>query len=162
MGYMRQAKNPLYLHSVEHYLILILGLHFTGFRAVSFTLRTRDLPSTVLDILNACSLSTNHVQNLSDNADTRSNKGTQRTFHRPIKWDKTYYSFTGFKDPEEELEQAQRMETTLRYLHMTLPSISRALGLSFPLLTRNDSHLFQEEIFLSLTPSYLFSCLEMS
>uniref|UniRef100_A0A8C9FRU9 DUF4461 domain-containing protein n=1 Tax=Pavo cristatus TaxID=9049 RepID=A0A8C9FRU9_PAVCR len=35
------------------------------------------------------------------------------TLNRPIKWDKTYYSFTGFRDPEEELDQAQRVETTL-------------------------------------------------
>lgn len=32
---------------------------------------------------------------------------------RPIKWDKSYYSFTGFKDPDEDLEQVWRMETTL-------------------------------------------------
>ncbi|XP_020655138.3 T-cell activation inhibitor, mitochondrial isoform X2 [Pogona vitticeps] len=87
----------------------------SGFRAVSFTLRTRDLLSTVLDILNSCSLSTEHVQSLNSNVDTQSNQGVQKPFPRPIKWDKTYYSFTGFKDPEEELEQAQRMETTLRW-----------------------------------------------
>ncbi|XP_026573568.1 T-cell activation inhibitor, mitochondrial isoform X3 [Pseudonaja textilis] len=86
-----------------------------GFRAVSFTLHTRDLLSTVLDILNSCSLSTDHVQSLNGNVNTQSKQETKRMFHRPIKWDKTYYSFTGFKDPEEELEQAQRMETTLRW-----------------------------------------------
>lgn len=89
-------------------------MHFIGFRAVSFTLHTRDLLSTVLDILNSCSLSTDHVQSLNGSVNTQSTQETKRMFHRPIKWDKTYYSFTGFKDPEEELEQAQRMETTLR------------------------------------------------
>ncbi|XP_067147554.1 T-cell activation inhibitor, mitochondrial isoform X3 [Apteryx mantelli] len=83
----------------------------SGFRAVSFTLRTRDLLSTVLDILNSCSLSTEHVQSL--NVNSQSRKEAKTVLNRPIKWDKTYYSFTGFKDPEEELEQAQRVETTL-------------------------------------------------
>ncbi|NXI67077.1 TCAIM protein, partial [Anseranas semipalmata] len=83
----------------------------SGFRAVSFTLHTRDLLSTVLDILNSCSLSTEHVQSL--NVNSQPHKEAKSTLNRPIKWDKTYYSFTGFKDPEEELEQAQRVETTL-------------------------------------------------
>uniref|UniRef100_A0A803V3G6 T cell activation inhibitor, mitochondrial n=1 Tax=Ficedula albicollis TaxID=59894 RepID=A0A803V3G6_FICAL len=83
----------------------------SGFRAVSFTLHTRDLLSTVLDILNSCSLSTEHVQSL--NVSSQPHKEAKSTVNRPIKWDKTYYSFTGFKDPEEELEQAQRVETTL-------------------------------------------------
>uniref|UniRef100_A0A6I8N3J1 T cell activation inhibitor, mitochondrial n=1 Tax=Ornithorhynchus anatinus TaxID=9258 RepID=A0A6I8N3J1_ORNAN len=85
----------------------------SGFRAVSFTLHNRDLLSTVLDILNACSLSSEHVQTLSANASSQPRKESKNTFYRTIKWDKTYYSFTGFKDPEEELEQAQRVETTL-------------------------------------------------
>ncbi|KAM9166438.1 T-cell activation inhibitor, mitochondrial isoform 2-T4 [Pangshura tecta] len=82
-----------------------------GFRAVSFTLHTRDLLSTVLDILNSCSLSTEHVQSVN----SQPHKEVKGTFYRPIKWDKTYYSFTGFKDPEEELKQAQRMEITLMW-----------------------------------------------
>uniref|UniRef100_A0A8C6IQQ4 Uncharacterized protein n=1 Tax=Melopsittacus undulatus TaxID=13146 RepID=A0A8C6IQQ4_MELUD len=85
----------------------------SGFRAVSFTLHTRDLLSTVLDILNSCSLSTEHIQSLSVNS--QPHKEAESTVNRPIKWDKTYYSFTGFKDPEEELEQAQRVETTLMW-----------------------------------------------
>ncbi|NXA38652.1 TCAIM protein, partial [Eudromia elegans] len=83
----------------------------SGFRAVSFTLRTRDLLSTVLDILNSCSLSTEHVQSL--NVNSQPCKEAKAVPNRPIKWDKTYYSFTGFKDPEEELEQAQRLEKNL-------------------------------------------------
>uniref|UniRef100_A0A8C5QQ12 T cell activation inhibitor, mitochondrial n=1 Tax=Leptobrachium leishanense TaxID=445787 RepID=A0A8C5QQ12_9ANUR len=81
------------------------------FRTVSFTLHTRDLRKTVLDILNSCSLSTDHVQETAS-TEPQPQKDTQ-TFYRPIKWDKTYYSFTGFKDPEEEMEQAQRVETTI-------------------------------------------------
>ncbi|KAM6281176.1 T-cell activation inhibitor, mitochondrial isoform 1-T2 [Porphyrio hochstetteri] len=83
----------------------------SGFRAVSFTLHTRDLLSTVLDILNSCSLSTEHVQSSSVNS--QPHKEAKSTLNRPIKWDKTYYSFTGFRDPEEELEQAQRAKKTL-------------------------------------------------
>ncbi|XP_075068495.1 T-cell activation inhibitor, mitochondrial-like [Mixophyes fleayi] len=81
------------------------------FRPVSFTLDTRDLLSTVLGILNSCRLSTDHVQSLTEVID--SSKRSTSTFYRPIKWDKTYYSFTGFKDPEEDLEQAQRAEITI-------------------------------------------------
>ncbi|XP_068092333.1 T-cell activation inhibitor, mitochondrial [Hyperolius riggenbachi] len=83
----------------------------TGFRTVSFTLDTRDLLSTVLGILNSCSLSTDHVQSPAE--DLVSPKKAATAFYRPIKWDKTYYAFTGFRDPEEELEQAQRGEMTI-------------------------------------------------
>ncbi|XP_075683272.1 T-cell activation inhibitor, mitochondrial isoform X2 [Rhinoderma darwinii] len=82
-----------------------------GFRTVSFTLDTRDLLSTVLGILNSCSLSTDHVQSLSDSV--RSASRATSSFYRPIKWDKTFYSFTGYKDPEEELAQAQKTEITI-------------------------------------------------
>ncbi|KAM4706145.1 T-cell activation inhibitor, mitochondrial [Rhinophrynus dorsalis] len=84
-----------------------------GFRSVSFTLDTRDLLSTVLGVLNSCSLSTDHVQSPGEGLHSQPQKGATGQFYRPIKWDKTYYSFTGFKDPEEELEQAQRVETTI-------------------------------------------------
>lgn len=96
-------------------------LNFLGFRAVSFTLHTRDLLSTVLDILNSCSLSTEHVQSL--NVNSQPHKEAKSTLNRPIKWDKTYYSFTGFKDPEEDLEQAQRVETTLTYVRLVFDFI---------------------------------------
>lgn len=97
-------------------MLILCNLSFAGFRAVSFTLHTRDLLSTVLDILNSCSLSTEHIQSLSVNS--QPHKEAKRTLNRPIKWDKTYYSFTGFKDPEEELDQAQRVETTLTYVRL--------------------------------------------
>uniref|UniRef100_A0A8D2QTM3 T cell activation inhibitor, mitochondrial n=1 Tax=Zosterops lateralis melanops TaxID=1220523 RepID=A0A8D2QTM3_ZOSLA len=104
----------------------------SGFRAVSFTLHTRDLLSTVLDILNSCSLSTEHVQSL--NVNSQPHKEAKSTVNRPIKWDKTYYSFTGFKDPEEELEQAQRVETTLlSWLDDNEASAVKKLKKSLPL-----------------------------
>ncbi|OWK02717.1 TCAIM, partial [Cervus elaphus hippelaphus] len=91
--------------------------HFStsGFRAVKFTLHTRDLLSTVLYILNSCSLSIEHVQSLNTNVHSQPLKEAKRTSDRPIKWDKSYYSFTGFKDPDEDLEQVWRTETTLTW-----------------------------------------------
>ncbi|XP_068944691.1 T-cell activation inhibitor, mitochondrial isoform X3 [Petaurus breviceps papuanus] len=91
------------------------SLNALGFRAVTFTLRSRDLLSTVLDILNSCSLSTEHIPSSTANVASQASTGARRMFDRPIKWDKTYYSFTGFKDPEEELEKVQRMETSLMW-----------------------------------------------
>ncbi|KAM9166439.1 T-cell activation inhibitor, mitochondrial isoform 3-T5 [Pangshura tecta] len=112
-----------------------------GFRAVSFTLHTRDLLSTVLDILNSCSLSTEHVQSVN----SQPHKEVKGTFYRPIKWDKTYYSFTGFKDPEEELKQAQRMEITLiSWLDSSEKSAIKKLRKSLPL--REELNRLKDEL----------------
>ncbi|XP_032640026.1 T-cell activation inhibitor, mitochondrial isoform X1 [Chelonoidis abingdonii] len=112
-----------------------------GFRAVSFTLHTRDLLSTVLDILNSCSLSTEHVQSVN----SQPHKEVKGTFYRPIKWDKTYYSFTGFKDPEEELEQAQRVEITLiSWLDNSEKSAVKKLRKSLPL--REELNRLKDEL----------------
>ncbi|XP_073189447.1 T-cell activation inhibitor, mitochondrial isoform X1 [Lepidochelys kempii] len=112
-----------------------------GFRAVSFTLHTRDLLSTVLDILNSCSLSTEHVQSVN----SQPHKEVKGTFYRPIKWDKTYYSFTGFKDPEEELEQAQRVEITLiSWLDNSEKSAVKKLRNSLPL--REELNRLKDEL----------------
>ncbi|XP_036122727.1 T-cell activation inhibitor, mitochondrial isoform X2 [Molossus molossus] len=85
-----------------------------GFRAVKFTLHTRDLLSTVLYILNSCSLSIEHVQSLNSSVHPPPPK-EKRAPDRPIKWDKSYYAFTGFKDPGEGLEQVSKRETTLSW-----------------------------------------------
>ncbi|XP_028837947.1 T-cell activation inhibitor, mitochondrial isoform X2 [Denticeps clupeoides] len=82
-----------------------------GFRPVTFTLQTRDVLSTVVDVLRSCSLSVEHVQALQSGSG--SGAAAARPFYRPIKWDKTYYAFTGFRDPEQELEQARRVEPAL-------------------------------------------------
>lgn len=84
-----------------------------GFRAVKFTLHTRDLLSTVLYILNSCSLSVEHVPSSNSSVHPQPLKEARGLPDRPIKWDKSYYSFTGFKDPDEDLEQVSRAETTL-------------------------------------------------
>jgi len=94
-------------------------LHLPGFRAVSFTLHTKDVLSTVTDVLRSCCLSLEHVKSFAAAAGTeKPNQGSAEAaaapFYRPIKWDKTYYSFTGFRDPEQELHQAKQVEPTLR------------------------------------------------
>lgn len=95
-------------------------LHPLGFRAVKFTLHTRDLLSTVLYILNSCSLSVEHVQSLNSNVRPQPPKEAKRMPDRPIKWDKSYYSFTGFRDPDEDLEHVSKMETTLKYVKVSI------------------------------------------
>ncbi|XP_036048107.1 T-cell activation inhibitor, mitochondrial isoform X2 [Onychomys torridus] len=85
----------------------------SGFRAVRFTLHTSDLLSTVLYILNSCSLSVEHIQSLNTNVHSQPLKEAIGMPDRPIKWHRSYYSFTGFKDPDEDLEHVSRVETTL-------------------------------------------------
>ncbi|XP_020849000.1 T-cell activation inhibitor, mitochondrial isoform X2 [Phascolarctos cinereus] len=115
------------------------SLNALGFRAVTLTLHSRDLLSTVLDILNSCSLSTEHIPSSSANVASQPPNGGRRTFDRPIKWNKTYYSFTGFKDPEEELEKAQRMETSLMsWLDSNEKSAIKKLNSSLPLREELD------------------------
>ncbi|XP_018618375.1 T-cell activation inhibitor, mitochondrial isoform X1 [Scleropages formosus] len=86
----------------------------SGFRSVSFTLHSKDVLSTVMDVLTSCSLSVEHLQDLkSSTAPPKDFQRAGEPFYRPIKWDKTYYTFTGFRDPEQELEQARNVEPTL-------------------------------------------------
>lgn len=89
---------------------------------MSFTLQTKDVLSTVLDVLQSCSLSMEHMQGLKASSARRSRTSAgpevpagATPFYRPIKWDKSYYSFTGFRDPEEELQHAKTVEPSLRY-----------------------------------------------
>ena len=86
-----------------------------GFRSVSFTLHTKDMVSTVMNVLTSCSLSVKHMEDLKTSKETAKRPAEAGIpFYRPIKWDKTYYTFTGYRDPEQELEQAKRVEPTLR------------------------------------------------
>ncbi|XP_023556493.1 T-cell activation inhibitor, mitochondrial isoform X2 [Octodon degus] len=85
----------------------------SGFRAVKFTLHTRDLLSTVLYILNSCSLSVEHIQSLNTNVHSQPLREAKGTPDRPIKWNRSYYAFTGFKDPDQDPEHFSRKETTL-------------------------------------------------
>ncbi|XP_061571210.1 T-cell activation inhibitor, mitochondrial-like [Cololabis saira] len=86
----------------------------SGFQAVSFTLHTSDVLSTVMKVLASCRLPVEHVKDLTGRSEA--SKGPSKAglpFYRPIRWDKSYYSFTGFRDPEMELQQASRVEPTL-------------------------------------------------
>ncbi|GAB5576994.1 T-cell activation inhibitor [Prionailurus iriomotensis] len=66
-------------------------------------------------------------------------KEAKRMPDRPIKWDKSYYYFTGFKDPHEDLEQVSRMETTLTsWLDNNGKSAVRKLKNSLPLRKELD------------------------
>ncbi|KAK5862798.1 hypothetical protein PBY51_018158 [Eleginops maclovinus] len=86
----------------------------SGFRSVSFTLHTYDILSTVVNVLKSCSLPTEHMKDLKTSVETsKSPPEGGVPFYRPIRWNKSYYSFTGFKDPEQELQQARRVEPTL-------------------------------------------------
>ncbi|EHB15567.1 hypothetical protein GW7_17573 [Heterocephalus glaber] len=117
----------------------------SGFRAIRFTLHTRDLLSTVLYILNSCSLSVEHVQSLNTNVHSQPLREAKRTPDRPIKWDKSYYSFTGFKDPDGDLEQAWRKETTLTsWLHNNGKMAVKKLKNSLPL--RKELDRLKEEL----------------
>lgn len=86
----------------------------SGFRTVSFTLRTKDVLSTVTNVLKSCSLPVEHMSSLKPSREEAGSGAGAAPFYRPIRWDKSYYSFTGFRDPEEDLQQARRMEPTLR------------------------------------------------
>lgn len=82
---------------------------------MSFTLQTKDVTSAVTDILKSCSLPVEHTGGL--RSSTEASGGTPEAaepFYRPIKWDKSYYSFTGFRDPEQEQQRASRAAPTLR------------------------------------------------
>lgn len=109
---MMRCKWPSSLTHCTNFIFL----HFPGFRLVTFTLQSKDVLCAVVDVLKSCSLSVEHMQGL-PTARAQSQNSDQQggiPFYRPIKWDKTYYTFTGFKDPEQELEQAKKVETTLR------------------------------------------------
>ncbi|XP_054638902.1 T-cell activation inhibitor, mitochondrial isoform X2 [Dunckerocampus dactyliophorus] len=86
----------------------------SGFRSVTFVLHTNDVLSTVTNVLKSCSLPVEHMKALESVAHaSKSPSGGTVPFYRPIKWDKSYYTFTGFRDPEQEFHQATRVEPTL-------------------------------------------------
>lgn len=87
----------------------------SGFRSVSFTLQTNDVLSTVMNILKSCNLPTDHMGQLK--ATTMTSKWPNESgmqFYRPVKWDKSFYTFSGFRDYKQESRQAERIEPTLR------------------------------------------------
>ncbi|XP_061631397.1 T-cell activation inhibitor, mitochondrial isoform X1 [Phyllopteryx taeniolatus] len=106
----------------------------SGFRSVSFVLHTNDILSTVTNVLKSCSLSMEHIKGLKAVAKApQSPAEAAIPFYRPIKWDKSYYTFTGFRDPEEELQQATRVEPTLNmWLQNNESEATKKLNNSLP------------------------------
>ncbi|KAF6738560.1 T-cell activation inhibitor, mitochondrial [Oryzias melastigma] len=105
----------------------------SGFRSVSFTLRTSDVLSTVMEVLGSCSLSVEHMQELRGSDQTKGPLKGVVPFYRPIKWNKSYYAFTGFRDPEQELEQARRVEPVLKvWLKNNQPKAMKKHNASLP------------------------------
>ncbi|XP_061428012.1 T-cell activation inhibitor, mitochondrial isoform X1 [Lethenteron reissneri] len=99
-----------------------------GFTPVSFTLLSGDLVATVRDILSSCRLPTQHLAGL--------NVRHSPAPDRPIKWDKTFYTFTGQKDPDEEMRKAKVAEPTLgAWLQRHGPTAAERLQKSLPLRT---------------------------
>ncbi|XP_042346796.1 T-cell activation inhibitor, mitochondrial isoform X3 [Plectropomus leopardus] len=112
----------------------------SGFRSVSFTLRTNDVLSTVMNVLKSCSLSIEHMKGVKASSEaSKSPPETGLPFYRPIKWDKSYYTFTGFRDPEQELQQARRVEPTLiLWLRNNEPEATKKHRASLPLREELD------------------------
>ncbi|XP_040900767.1 T-cell activation inhibitor, mitochondrial isoform X1 [Toxotes jaculatrix] len=106
----------------------------SGFRSVSFTLHTNDVLSTVMNVLKSCSLPVEHMKGLNESAEkSKSTPEAAVPFYRPIKWDKSYYTFTGFRDPEQELQQARRVEPTLSlWLRNNEPEATKKHNASLP------------------------------
>ncbi|XP_076004608.1 T-cell activation inhibitor, mitochondrial [Genypterus blacodes] len=106
----------------------------TGFRSVTFTLHTKDVLSTVTDILKSCSLPMGHMKGLKGcTVASKSVSEDGMSFYRPIKWDKSYYTFTGFRDPEQELEQSKRVEPRLSsWLRNNEPEAAKKHTASLP------------------------------
>lgn len=124
-----------------------------GFRSVTFTLQAKDVLCTVVDVLKSCNLSVDHMQDLlKSRAENQSQSSAQHggtPFYRPIKWDKTYYSFTGFRDPEQELEQAKKIEVTLSlWLKNNEPDATEKQNASMPL--RAELKRLKEELIETL------------
>ncbi|XP_075320860.1 T-cell activation inhibitor, mitochondrial isoform X2 [Odontesthes bonariensis] len=118
----------------------------SGFRSVSFTLHTNDVLSTVVNVLASCSLPVEHMKGLKGSCESsKSPSEAGLPFYRPIKWDKSYYTFTGFRDPEQELQQARRVEATLNiWLRNNEPEATRKHTASLP--RREELNRLKEEL----------------
>ncbi|XP_068425674.1 T-cell activation inhibitor, mitochondrial isoform X2 [Clinocottus analis] len=118
----------------------------SGFRSVSFTLHQTDVLSAVTSVLSCCRLPVEHVTGLKAGAEPRTAPGPGQAF-RPIKWDKSYYSFTGFRDPEEELQQARRVEPSLTsWLRNHEPKATKKHTASLP--RRDELNRLKKELCL--------------
>ncbi|XP_028984444.1 T-cell activation inhibitor, mitochondrial [Betta splendens] len=117
-----------------------------GFRSVSFVLCTNDVLTTVMNILKSCSLPVEHIKGLKGTSElSQGSPKAEVPFYRPVKWDKSYYTFTGFRDPEQELQQARRVEATLSlWLRNNEPEATKKLSASLP--RREELTRLREEL----------------
>ncbi|XP_066539052.1 T-cell activation inhibitor, mitochondrial isoform X2 [Hoplias malabaricus] len=132
---LKPTKLSFYVRDAKGKIEGDRGQSHSGFRLVTFTLQSKDVLNTVVEVLTSCSLSVEHMQGLlKTNTESQSSpKQSGIPFYRPIKWDKTYYSFTGFRDPEQELEQAKKMELTLSlWLRNNEPEATKKQNESVP------------------------------
>uniref|UniRef100_A0A3B3ZMV2 Uncharacterized protein n=1 Tax=Periophthalmus magnuspinnatus TaxID=409849 RepID=A0A3B3ZMV2_9GOBI len=131
-GYLETLQRPG-VRSVQP-MKLTFYIRDTKFRPVTFTLYSNDVQSAVINVLRSCSLPHEHMKTQSTQRTSPQGTGPQgaQPFYRPIKWDKSYYSFTGFRDPEQELQQAKRVEPTLLWLRKNEPEATKKHKASVP------------------------------
>ncbi|XP_070822759.1 T-cell activation inhibitor, mitochondrial isoform X2 [Chaetodon trifascialis] len=106
----------------------------SGFRSVSFTLHTNDVLSTVINVLRSCSLPMEHMMRMKASTEKSNNPPEAGVpFSRPIKWDKSYFTYTGYRDPEQELQQSMTVEPTLSlWLRNNEPEATKKHSASLP------------------------------
>ncbi|XP_028281548.1 T-cell activation inhibitor, mitochondrial [Parambassis ranga] len=143
---LQPMKLTFYVRDTKDSSDVYPDLLSSGFRSVSFTLQTNDILSTVMNVLTSCSLPVEHMKGMKASADSsKSPPQAAMPFYRPIKWDKTYYTFTGFRDPEQELQQARRAEPTLSlWLRDNEPEAAKKLSASLP--RRDELNRLKEEL----------------
>ncbi|XP_071327095.1 T-cell activation inhibitor, mitochondrial [Trachinotus anak] len=147
-GSVQPMKLTFYVRDTKDSSDLQSDLLTSGFRSVSFTLHTNDVLSTVMNVLKSCSLPVEHMKGLKGRAETAKSPPEEGVpFYRPIKWDKSYYTFTGFRDPEQELQQAKRVEPTLSlWLRNNEPEATKKHSASLP--RREELNRLKEELCL--------------
>lgn len=145
-GSVQPMKLTFYVRDTKDNSDVSPDLLTSGFRSVSFTLHTNDVLSTVMNVLKSCSLPMEHMKGLKANAEASKHPAEAGVpFYRPIKWDKSYYTFTGFRDPEQELQQAKRVEPTLNlWLRNNEPEATKKHSASLP--RREELHRLKKEL----------------
>ncbi|XP_033113130.1 T-cell activation inhibitor, mitochondrial-like [Anneissia japonica] len=73
-----------------------------GFEVVTIKLVSRDVQSTVSQILNTCQLDTDHLKSLVKRFAHQS-----QAFPRPVKWDPSYYAYTNKQIPKDASSPAR-------------------------------------------------------
>ncbi|XP_068616442.1 T-cell activation inhibitor, mitochondrial [Brachionichthys hirsutus] len=116
------------------------GGHAAGFRSVNFTLHTKDLWSTVMGILKSCDLPVEHVRGLAPSPGEAATPS-----YRPLAWNKSSYTFTGFRHPEQALQQARGVEPTLSaWLRRNEPEATKKQHESLP--RRKELNRLKEDL----------------